>query len=92
MQEINVQEIQDTTLILRLKDIEGTERALVSPDGKWVLTPDDERRQTWSVTYTDFGLSVPLYKGVPLKYALVLLQDAANVQDVALLDRASLAS
>ena len=75
---IEVQEIQDSTLIFRLQEYEGKERILVSPNEEWVIAPEDEQRVAWSVFYCGFGLRVKLYEKAPLTQAMRLTQEASG--------------
>ena len=87
-QAIKALDTADTTLVMRLEDTSDSERALVSLCKKWVLTPEDETRQSWLVEFKDYGLNIKLYEGASLSHSLQLLKHAAGAKEIAVLDYA----
>ena len=90
--KIGVIDLESSTLILTLQNSEDIPSILVSTDGKWILKPEDETRQTWSVSFSDYGLNIKLYQGATLDVALILAQNASGAKDVTVRDFASLSS
>jgi len=89
---LEVTETTDT-LIFRLEpEVVGEPTSMTSVDGKWHVRAEDMSSTTYTISFSDFGVKLELYKGVPITRAINLLQAAAGVESVKVLQELERAS